>query len=112
MAMLFPFSSVWPSFVFVMPCGVTSLLGQLTRISQEAQERSCPLTTQSRPSAPCLRLACYAAHQELRVRTDVVVEAHEGAGELALVLHDDPDRRADAPVNELEGEDRACHCCR
>lgn len=26
MAMLLPFSSVWPSFVFVMPCGVTSLL--------------------------------------------------------------------------------------
>lgn len=27
MAMLLPFSSVWPSFVFVMPCGVTSLRG-------------------------------------------------------------------------------------
>lgn len=26
-AMLFPFSSVWPSCVFVMPCGVTSLVG-------------------------------------------------------------------------------------
>lgn len=26
MAMLLPFSSVWPSFVLVMPCGVTSLL--------------------------------------------------------------------------------------
>lgn len=35
MAMLFPFSNVWPSFVFVMPCGVTSLLVSLLALSRK-----------------------------------------------------------------------------
>lgn len=41
--------------------------------------------------------------------TDIIVETHQRARDLALVLHDNPYRRADTPVHELEGEDRACH---
>lgn len=44
------------------------------------------------------------------ILTDIVVKAHECACELALVFHDDPDGRADTPVDELKGEDRRRHC--
>jgi Cu/Zn superoxide dismutase len=43
--------------------------------------------------------------------TDVVVKAHQSSGELALVLHDDPDGAADTPVDELEGQDGGRHGC-
>lgn len=41
--------------------------------------------------------------------TDIVVKAHQGAGELALVLHENPDGAANAAVDELEGQDGAGH---
>lgn len=54
-------------------------------------------------------LRIHLEYRGLRRRTNKVIEPQERPGELALALHDDPDARADAAVDELEGEDLRGH---
>jgi hypothetical protein len=58
-------------------------------------------TTLLRLQAPCLSLSVRGTLEETEKRTDVVVEAQKCAAELFFSLHDDPDSRANAFVDEL-----------
>lgn len=41
----------------------------------------------------------------LALLTDVIIEAQQGSTKFSIGLHDDPDARSDALVDQLEGQD-------
>lgn len=57
-------------------------------------------------------ILCFARRVSEAILTDIVVKPKEGAAELSVALHDNPDARSDALVDQLQrengGEGRGC----
>lgn len=103
--------AVWGGFTVVKPIkgeGFRQLLPSL----HVKWEHLCRLTTLSRPQAPCLHQkvesSAYTSslllsgNQNVLILTDVVIETQQSTTKLTIGLHDDPDARSDALVDQLE----------